>query len=332
MAGQSDANGSGVLIFSERADVGRELIAIGRQLADQAGTRLIALDLGQDAQDRADDAIARGVDQVLILRPTAAQPLDTGGLLEAVARGVQLRRPETVVIGATRIGVEVAARLAQRLGVACASECLTLERAASGDLIVERRIYGGRFIARQVLRSVPRVATVQLRRFEAPEPMEGRRGEIQELTIELPPPRVRTIAVKERARSQTDITRASIIVAAGRGVKKKEDLALLESLARTLGGELAASRPLTDDWQWLPMDRKVGLSGNTVKPNLYIGCGVSGQIEHIVGMRGARTVVAINSDPKAPIHNEADYSIIGDLYEVVPALIKACQEASVQPA
>src|SRR5690606_5017743 len=126
MTGQSDANGSGVLIFSERADVGRELIAVGRQLADQAGSRLIALDVGPDVRDRAADEIARGVDEVLILPPTAAQPLDAEGLLEAVARGVQLRKPETVVIGATRTGVEVAARLAQRLGAACASECLTL--------------------------------------------------------------------------------------------------------------------------------------------------------------------------------------------------------------
>lgn len=332
MATRSGTHGSGILIFSELASVGRELIAIGRQLADQAGSRLMALAVGQDLRDQAADAIARGVDDVLILRPTTTELPSAEGLLEAVASGVERQKPMTILIGATRTGVEVAARLAQRLGVACASECIALQRTASGDLAVERRVYGGRFIARQILRSVPHIATVQIKRFEPPERVDGRRGEIQELSIELPPPRVKTIAVKERARSQTDLTKASIVVAAGRGVKEREDLALLAELARVLGGELAASRPLTDDWQWLPMDRKVGLSGNTIKPNLYIACGISGQIEHIVGMRGARTVVAINTDPQAPIHQEADYSVIGDLYEIVPALIKACQAAGVQPA
>ena len=124
-----------------------------------------------------------------------------------------------------------------------------------------------------------------------------------------------------------DISRAEVIVSAGRGVKAMDDLKQLERLALLLGGTLAGSRPLTGDVDWLPVDRRIGLSGQTVKPNLYIACGISGQIEHIVGMKGTRTVVAINNDPKAPIHGEADYSIIGDLYEVVPALIQACENA-----
>jgi electron transfer flavoprotein alpha subunit len=100
---------------------------------------------------------------------------------------------------------------------------------------------------------------------------------------------------------------------------------MLEKLAQLLGGVLAGSRPLTGDMDWMSVDRRIGLSGQTVKPNLYLACGISGQIEHIVGMKGARTVVAINNDPKAPIHGESDYSIIGDLYEIVPALIRACE-------
>ncbi|MGE5116498.1 MAG: electron transfer flavoprotein subunit alpha/FixB family protein, partial [Betaproteobacteria bacterium] len=136
-----------------------------------------------------------------------------------------------------------------------------------------------------------------------------------------------TVSVNPRSRSLVDISKAEVIVSAGRGVKRKEDLEQLERLATLLGGVLAGSRPLTGDVDWLPVDRRVGLSGQTVKPNLYIACGVSGQIEHIVGMKGARTVVAVNNDAKAPIHGEADYSIVGDLYEIVPALIKACEKA-----
>jgi electron transfer flavoprotein alpha subunit len=138
---------------------------------------------------------------------------------------------------------------------------------------------------------------------------------------------VRTQTISPRVRSAVDVTKANVIVAAGRGVKKKEDLALLEKLATALGAVLAGSRPLTGDVDWLPIDRRIGLSGQTVKPNLYIACGISGQIEHIVGMKGARTVVAINNDPKAPIHAEADYSIVSDLYDVIPAFLEAYQRA-----
>jgi electron transfer flavoprotein alpha subunit len=125
-----------------------------------------------------------------------------------------------------------------------------------------------------------------------------------------------------------DDTTAEIMVAAGRGVWRVVDLALLEQLAQALGGVLAGSRPLTGDLDWLPVDRRIGLSGQTVKPNLYIACGISGQIEHLVGIKGARTVVAINNDPKAPIHAEADYSIVGDLYDIVPALIQQCERVA----
>ena len=138
----------------------------------------------------------------------------------------------------------------------------------------------------------------------------------------MPPQRMRVLSVVERERSSCDITKSEVIVAAGRGVKNREDLALIESLARELGGALAGSRPLTDDLKWLPMDCKVGLSGQTVRPRLYVACGISGQIEHMVGARPARTIVAINTDAAAPIHAEADYSVVGDLYELLPALIR----------
>ena len=167
------------------------------------------------------------------------------------------------------------------------------------------------------------IATVPPNRFPKAAPREGAEGALREIAVDLPTPRLRVRAAAARARSDVDVTKAEVIVAAGRGVKRVEDLALLNRLADALGGVLAGSRPLTGDVDWLPIDRRIGLSGQTVKPHLYIACGVSGQIEHVVGMKGARTVVAINTDPKAPIHADADYSIIGDLYEVVPALLDA---------
>ncbi len=321
---------SEILTFSERADVAAELLAAGRKLADDSGLRVVSLVAGQDGLARAEDEIARGADKVLLATRQSSPPTNPGVLLEALAQVVQAVEPSIVLIGSTRVGAEVAARLAQRLGVASASECLALELDEVGDLIVERFVYGGRFVAKQVLHSVPKIAAVQIKRFE-PLPKHERYGDIRELPVELSSSAVNVVEMKEPERSHVDIGKAEVIVSAGRGVKSKEDLALLESLARALGGEIAGSRPLIE-MQWLSRDRLVGLSGRTVKPKLYVACGVSGQIEHIAGMRPSRTVVAINTNPDAPIHQEADYCVVGDLYEVVPALVGALEEGRARAA
>ena len=316
----------GMLVFSESSDALLELLAAGRSLLDGNGGRLTAVAIGSAATAAAPDWLARGADEVvLIATPTANSTAEdfAFGLREA-ARAVN---PDMILIAATRIGADVAARLAQMLEAPCASNCTALRRDESGNLEIERRVYGGRFTALQVFTGRPQIASVPLGRFARAEQLAQTHGTTRELAVSFPAPRVRVQAISPRVRSAVDVTKADVIVAAGRGVKKMEDLALLDRLAAVLGGVLAGSRPLTGDVDWLPTDRRIGLSGQTVKPNLYIACGISGQIEHIVGMKGARTVVAINSDPKAPIHAEADYSIVGNLYDVVPAFLEAYQRA-----
>lgn len=316
------------LIFSESQDILAQLLTAARELA--APGAIVALGAGQDLESVTDDLGARGADRILTVRTAGDGRTDAEALSVAVNEAVRVAEPATILIGATRTGAEVAARLAQRLGVPCASDCMRLQL-EGGSLIVERRVYGGRFVARQAIEGMPRIVTIPPKRF-APAERGATRGSIAALPVELPEPRVRRTGTAERTRGEVDITKAEVIVAAGRGVKRREDLALLEHLAQVLGGVTAASRPLTGDVDWLPVDRRVGLSGQTVKPNLYIACGISGQIEHIVGMKGARTVVAINNDPKAPIHAEADYSVVGDLYEIVPALVAACERALTRKA
>ena len=142
-------------------------------------------------------------------------------------------------------------------------------------------------------------------------------------SLEAPPPRVRVVETRPRATSQVALGEADALVAVGRGLRRREDLDVVRDLADAVGGVLVATRPLTDDLKWLPVDVKVGLSGQTVKPELYVACGISGQIEHVVGMRESRLVVAVNTDPNAPIMREADLCVVGDLYEVVPALARA---------
>jgi electron transfer flavoprotein alpha subunit len=319
------SDGSDILTFSERADVGTELLAVGRQLADGSALRVVSLVLGEDGMARADEEIARGADRVVVASRQSSPTTDPSVLLEVLAQAVEAVEPSIVLIGSTRVGAEVAARLAQRLGVASASECLALELDEAGHLIVERFVYGGRFVARRVLQSAPKIAAVQIKRFEPLPEDQNRQGDTSEIPVRLLPSTVEVVDRKEPERSQVDIGKAEVIISAGRGVKSKDDLALVQSLARALGGEIAGSRPLVE-LQWIPRDRQVGLSGRTVKPKLYVACGVSGQIEHIAGMRPARTVVAINTNPDAPIHQEADYSIVDDLYEVIPALVRALEE------
>jgi electron transfer flavoprotein alpha subunit len=259
---------------------------------------------------------------VLLAAGETAIADDPSTLTDVLNQAVQAVRPSIVLLGSTRVGAEVAARLAQRLAVASASACLALAwDPASGDLTIDRLVLGGKFITRCVLHSSPRIAAVQVRRFK-PIPPARRSGEIREFSVRLAPSPVTVTGVMRPQRDRADIGKADILVAAGRGVRSAQDLALLESLARTLGGELAASRPLVD-MNWVPRDRLVGISGRMVRPKLYLACGISGQAEHIAGMRGARTVVAINSDPEAPIFQQADYCIVGDLYEIVPALTDA---------
>ena len=331
MATRQDSESGGVLLFSENPETVGELLTLGRELASRLHRPLIVAAVGRNAQALLDEGLARGADEVLAVRASQGDGIvPDESIATALCEAIRASAPAVVLVGATRTGAELAARTAQMLQIPCASSCVALEMDGAGNLSIDRRVYGGRFVSRQLLNTAPRMVTVQPKRFPRAEKVSASHGSIQELQVELPAPRIKTVGVNPRSHSQVDLSKAQVIVSAGRGVKKMEDLKQLEQLALLLGGVLAGSRPLTDV-DWLPVDRRIGLSGQTVKPNLYIAFGISGQIEHIVGMKGARTVVAINNDAKAPIHSEADYSIIEDLYEVVPALIRACENAKRHP-
>jgi electron transfer flavoprotein alpha subunit len=328
MAANQDNQRDGVLVFSENPELLGELLTLGRELATLLHRPLIVTAAGNKIGELLDEGLTRGADGVLVVSASTGDTIVPDEFVAAaLCEAIRASVPAIVLIGATRDGAELAARTAQMLQVPCASSCVALELDDAGNLRVDRRVYGGRFVSRQLLSAAPRLVTVPPRRFPRAGKVAQPHGTSRTLSIELPAPRIRTVSVKPRSRSQVDISKADVIVSAGRGVKKMEDLKQLEQLASVLGGVLAGSRPLTGDVDWLPVDRRIGLSGQTVKPNLYIACGISGQIEHIVGIKGARTVVAINNDSKAPIHDEADYSIVADLYEIVPVLLQACETA-----
>jgi electron transfer flavoprotein alpha subunit len=319
------AGRGGILVHAEHGETLRELLSPGRDLAAALGVPLAALVLGGSSRADARELIARGADEVVEVedaRLEAAHPEMHAAALEGVVRELE---PGVALVGGTILGTEAAARVAQRLGAACATDCVALE-ARDGDLVVER-VRLSRFAARQIFLTRPAIATVPPRRFDAPEPDAAREGSIRSLPADLPEARVRLLSSRPRERSRARIEKAERIVAVGRGLRSREDLEMIEALARALEAEVGASRPLTDDLQWLSPDLKVGLSGHTVRPALYVAAGISGQIEHNVGMRESEVVVAINLDPKAPILNETDYRVIGDLYQIVPAITRALQDA-----
>jgi electron transfer flavoprotein alpha subunit len=260
----------GVCVFSERRDVSLELLTIGRTLAGD--DVLISIAVGPDGEATAREQIARGASGAFVVEPDE-ESRRSEVQVEALRQVLAKRGPEIVLVGATAHGTEIASRLAQREEVGCASECTKLAH-QDGKLLVERTCLG-RFVARQVIETRPAIATVQPRRFEPPERDEDRSGRLWRLNIEARETRTQTVDTRHREKSSVRIDKADVVVGIGRGLRSKDDLKMIEELARALGAVVGASRPLTDDLQWLPPDVKVGLSGVTVKPKLYIACGIS---------------------------------------------------------
>ncbi|NLO22056.1 MAG: electron transfer flavoprotein subunit alpha/FixB family protein, partial [Syntrophomonadaceae bacterium] len=288
---------AGVWIYADRIEAGLELLTAGRELADGLGQSLTALVTGD--QDTAQDFIARGADEVLLLPPLAeGQPVqDYVPLLAQEAKGAD---PDIFLIAASLKGKEMAARVAARLDTALCSECTLINLGEQGQLQLERLMYGGAAVQTLSINSRPQMATIPPGSYAAAEPQSSRQGTVR--TLEAPTPSgVQIIERKGKGAGSGDITAAKVIVCAGRGIENQEDLAILQELAELLGAEIACTRPIAEEKHWMTEESCIGLSAKEVKPALYIGVGVSGQIQHIVGIREAGIICAINSDENAPI-------------------------------
>lgn len=302
-----------IFAFSEDIETAFEILAKGREIADSLRLELAAISIIK--HDGIENPyIFCGADKVYSID----SELHADIVVDCLFSLINQYKPEILLIGGTRLGKEVAPRIAQKFGVGCATDCVdfSLEQEM---LVVKRFVLGGRFIATQRFLRKPQIVTVPTRRF-GKKLDKDRKGEIIKSSIELAEPKVQILEIKDKTSQKLRIEDADVIVSVGRGLKKKEDLVLIESLAKALGGALGCSRSVAADLKWLPEEHWVGLSGHKVKPKLYIAIGISGQIQHIAGIRDAKTIIAINNDPNAPIFKSCDYGIVGDLYEIVPRL------------
>ena len=306
-----------IFVFSEDDETAFETLAIGRKIADAGNKELAAISFGGTGEEA---YIACGADRVY----SGDSEPHADSVVECISALLDQYKPDVLLIGGTRLGKEVAPRIAQRSGVGCATDCIdfSLEQ---GQLIVKRLVLGGRFIATQRFLRKPQIATVPPRKFEK-KLDKARKGEIIKTSFKHTEPKVQVLEIKKKAAQELRIEEANIIVSAGRGLKKKEDLKLIEALAEVLGGAVGCSRSVAADLKWLTEEHWVGLSGHKVKPRLYIAIGISGQVQHIAGIRDSKTIIAINNDPNAPIFKECDYGMVGDLYEIVPKLIEVLKK------
>jgi len=310
----------GVWVFSEKYDLTLEMLGKGRKIADKLKTELVAVLVGFNVQEKANDLIKYGANKVYLVDNPALERFQDEAYLSVLHNLTANYKPDILLIGSTKNGKSLAARLATRLETGCIPDCSRLSVDEKGRLIGERITYGGNAVAKVTFRSKPQIATIPARAFEKLEPQD-RSGEVTKLDVKIEEPKTEVVETKPLETSSVNIEEAEVIVSCGRGLEKKEDKALLEDLAKILGGQVGNSRPLAEDRKWFT--EWVGLSGHKVKPKLYVACGISGVIQHVAGIRDSKMIVAINNDPEAPIFEVADYGVVGDLYEVLPALTEA---------
>ena len=328
------AEWSGIMIYAEYrhgkvAPVSFELLGIGRQLADQQKVPLSAVLLGSAMDGAAEDLVSYGADLVYRVDDPALEFFTDeiyGNILEDVIRE---HKPEIVLAGATAIGRSFIPLVATALATGLTADCTQLAiRPEDGVLLQTRPAFGGNIMATiECPYTRPQMATVRPRVMKTTTPDPDRRGDIIDYRpqAERLQSRVRVLRNVLEEQDQVNITEGDIIVAGGRGLDNEKGFELIRQLADAVGGAVGASRAAVDS-AWIQYPHQVGQTGKTVNPKLYIACGISGAIQHVVGMQSSETIVAINKDPHAPIFDVATYGIVGDLFEVVPQLIEKIKE------
>jgi electron transfer flavoprotein alpha subunit len=299
-----------------------ETLAAAQEIAGATGGSVLAAVLGSGVAGLAEELASKKLGEVLLLEHELLARYTADGYTHALRQLIAQAQPDLVLFPHSYQVRDFAPKLAASLGRGMISDCVSV-RHENGRLVFVRQMFQGRAVADVTFQGEkPWFASLQAGAFRADRVEEGAsRAPVTAVKVELRPEQIRVVPLEyfREAKQAVDLTQAPIIVAVGRGIKEQKNIPLAENLARLLGAELAASRPICDEG-WLPLERQIGSSGQTVAPKLYLALGISGAIQHVVGMKGSRCIVAINKDANAPIFEIADYGYVGDLFELVPAL------------
>lgn len=307
----------------EPKQVGRELLGQARRLADEIGQQVGAVIIAHDANASIEMARTYGADHAYVIEGEVYRHFTTDAYSEAFAHLCERYAPEVILVGATANGRELASHLAVKLEAGLTADCTALSIDPETAVVAwERPAFGGNLYARICANTHPQMGTVRPGAMPTPEPCPNERMDIIRESYE--PKRAR-VMVREFIRDAQDhgisLQEAEVIISGGRGMKGPENFAMLEELAALLGGTVGCSRSVVEEG-WLPASKQVGQTGLSVSPRIYFACGISGAVQHVAGMDHSDAIVAINQDPHAPIFEVADYCIVGDVFEVVPALIE----------
>jgi electron transfer flavoprotein alpha subunit len=316
----------GVWAIAEQRDgelrkITYEIVSEGRRLADALGQELTAILLGSNIKDKAAELGHYGADKVLVADDARLEAYTTDAYVAVISELAKANDPAVLLMGASVQGKDLSSRLSASLGVGMAQDC-TAFAAEEGNLVATRPIYAGKAYAKVTFEnSWPQMATARPKVMSISEPDASRSAEVIDAPVSLDDSALKTKvveAVKDEG-GKVDLTEADKIVSGGRGMKGPEEYKILEDLADLIGASVGASRSAVDAG-WRPHADQVGQTGKVVSPNLYIACGISGAIQHLAGMSTSKVIVAINKDEDAPIFQKADYGVVGDLFDVVPAL------------
>ena len=328
-------NYKGIQVFAEQREgviqsVAFELLGKARELADSINEKVTAVLIGYKVKDLAQQLIEAGADKVLIVDDEMVKDYITEPYAEAVTQIVHEYKPEIFLLGATTIGRDLGPRLSARLHTGLTADCTSLEMSENRELMMTRPAFGGNLMA-TILCSEhrPQMSTVRpgvmLRRPADP----SRKGEVEEVTIKFDKEqchKVKLIKKIKEEKNLVDITEANVLVSGGRGVGTHDGFAKLQALAESINAEVSSSRAMVDAGI-IGHERQVGQTGKTVRPDLYIACGISGAIQHLAGMEESEYIIAINKDKFAPIFQVSDLGVVGDLHKILPILTEKLQQA-----
>jgi len=316
-----------VMIFSDNDRIASEMISKANMLGKDLGSQTTVVVLGPNGQERASSLVKAGASKAIVSAPDLENPKaeESAYILAQIAKELD---PPLIMIGSTKAGKEIAPRLAAILdaGLSTDSRNLSVE---GGSITTERIVYSGNGVSLERFTSKPAIVTVPAKTYDPLPTDDSRTGEIVSKEVALKEFPSKILKVEKMVSEGANVEDAEIIVSCGRGLKSSNDLKLIEDLANALKGyTLGCSRPIAADLKWLSEDHWIGLSGHKVKPKLYVACGISGQIQHVAGMRDSSIIVAINKDANAPIFKVVDYGVVGDIYNVIPKLVAAIKEKS----